>query len=364
MSLSPNILARQVYEQLRQDILAKRYHYNERLPSGVELARQLNASYVTVTKAIKQLCADGYVESRRGVGNFVRYVDSVRQPSNKKLNLICQLGAHELYDLYLKKGREFFEAAGWEVRVLRVKETLRECWEEFNSPEYFSLVYAALLKPSQFKATQEQLKRRVIIFGQNVDNDITCITCDESQVAHLCLEHFRKQGLTRTGFFISTPSSEVETQCRAAWESQMMAAGHSFEWCNNHAFSLNYNQVGQNMMDDIDRLIDENLDNGRFQELDSIIIRWDEVSVRLASKCHDRGIRIPQDLAIINAHPVTEQFKFFRPQIAYIDNDFVGHLKIAVQLMEAKWRGTHLTGSLFFCQPKLVVHESALPNPE
>jgi GntR family transcriptional regulator / MocR family aminotransferase len=64
-------LHRQVYDQLRQGILAARLAPGDRLPSTRELALALRVARATITVAYDQLIAEGYLETRHGAGTFV-----------------------------------------------------------------------------------------------------------------------------------------------------------------------------------------------------------------------------------------------------------------------------------------------------
>jgi GntR family transcriptional regulator / MocR family aminotransferase len=58
-------LARQLYEQLRSAIAGNRLRQGYRLPSSRLLARQLAVSRNTVSAAIDQLAAEGYLDRGR-----------------------------------------------------------------------------------------------------------------------------------------------------------------------------------------------------------------------------------------------------------------------------------------------------------
>lgn len=69
---SPTPLHRQIYEAWRCGILAGRFRQGDRVPSSRELAKALRVSRSTVTQAYEQLFAEGYIETLRGSGTFVR----------------------------------------------------------------------------------------------------------------------------------------------------------------------------------------------------------------------------------------------------------------------------------------------------
>lgn len=62
---------RQLYQVIREAVLAGLLPVGVQLPSSRELAKELKMSRNTVTYAYEQLIAEGYLETRRGSGSFV-----------------------------------------------------------------------------------------------------------------------------------------------------------------------------------------------------------------------------------------------------------------------------------------------------
>jgi len=62
---------RQIYQLIREAILAQTLPAGLQLPSSRDLAAELSLSRNTVTYAYEQLLAEGYLESRAGAGTFV-----------------------------------------------------------------------------------------------------------------------------------------------------------------------------------------------------------------------------------------------------------------------------------------------------
>jgi len=62
---------RQIYQLIREAILAQTLPAGLQLPSSRDLASELSLSRNTVTYAYEQLLAEGYLESRTGAGTFV-----------------------------------------------------------------------------------------------------------------------------------------------------------------------------------------------------------------------------------------------------------------------------------------------------
>ncbi len=68
---NPDPLYLQIYQQLRQLILQGDISAGTRLPASRHLATQCHVARITVTEAYDQLKAEGYIESRLGVGTSV-----------------------------------------------------------------------------------------------------------------------------------------------------------------------------------------------------------------------------------------------------------------------------------------------------
>jgi GntR family transcriptional regulator/MocR family aminotransferase len=64
-------LQQQIFEQLRAAILNGRLNPGQRIPSSRDLCAQIDVSRNTVALAYERLLAEGYIETRHGVGTFV-----------------------------------------------------------------------------------------------------------------------------------------------------------------------------------------------------------------------------------------------------------------------------------------------------
>lgn len=64
-------LIRQVYQQIREQILNGDLQSGEKLPSTRELSSELNVSRNVILEAYDQLLAEGFLVAKRGAGTFV-----------------------------------------------------------------------------------------------------------------------------------------------------------------------------------------------------------------------------------------------------------------------------------------------------
>ena len=64
-----------LYQQIKEDIKAAiqqgTYKAKEKIPTEPELSAQYSVSRITVRRAIEELCGEGYLIKRQGLGTFV-----------------------------------------------------------------------------------------------------------------------------------------------------------------------------------------------------------------------------------------------------------------------------------------------------
>lgn len=61
-----------VYQELNERISAGVYARGRMLPSEAQLRKEFGVSLITVRRALHELALDGLVDSRQGIGNFIR----------------------------------------------------------------------------------------------------------------------------------------------------------------------------------------------------------------------------------------------------------------------------------------------------
>lgn len=62
----------ETYNKILKNILDGLYNQENKLPNEIKLAKQMGVSRVTLRQALQLLQEDGVIESRKGVGNFLR----------------------------------------------------------------------------------------------------------------------------------------------------------------------------------------------------------------------------------------------------------------------------------------------------
>ena len=75
---NPKAIYEQIYDEIIRLIFSKSLKPDEKLPSVRELASMIRINPNTIQKAYKNLEEDNYIYSVKGVGNFVKNADELR----------------------------------------------------------------------------------------------------------------------------------------------------------------------------------------------------------------------------------------------------------------------------------------------
>ena len=75
---NPKAIYEQIYDEIIRLIFSKSLKPDEKLPSVRELASTIRINPNTIQKAYKYLEEDNYIYSVKGVGNFVKDADELR----------------------------------------------------------------------------------------------------------------------------------------------------------------------------------------------------------------------------------------------------------------------------------------------
>jgi len=67
-----------LYDRIKNDILAGKLKAGQKLPKGLDFARELGASYITLRRALEELEKNGYIALVHGKGTFVRETKPVK----------------------------------------------------------------------------------------------------------------------------------------------------------------------------------------------------------------------------------------------------------------------------------------------
>lgn len=79
-------LYKQVYNQVKFNIINGELRQGDILPSIRQFAKTLNLSVITIKKAYYELERQGYIITRQGKGTYVSFIDLDKEFINNKIN--------------------------------------------------------------------------------------------------------------------------------------------------------------------------------------------------------------------------------------------------------------------------------------
>lgn len=159
-------LSRQVFEQLKKEIIIGRWKPGEKIPSENELSEMLNVSRVTVREALQTLVALDLLEKKQGEGTFVKelsgelYIDAL-------LPTFVNLKKSKIHSVH--EYRKIIEVGAMELVVERVtEEDVEELKKILNKMNLYSNdLERFALEDLNFHLTLCQITRNPIIEKAN-----------------------------------------------------------------------------------------------------------------------------------------------------------------------------------------------------
>ncbi len=351
----------QVAAILRERIITGEYPLGSRLPCCAELVKLYGISHVTAYKVLARLEQDGYVTLKKHVGSTVCYIREASVPTCPVVNLISGAAHISIYEDFFDQGKKVFDETGWEVRQFRLSRASvlpDDILLAVNQPDAFSIFMGVQEIFRNTLATLDHFYQRAIYIGEYLgDPRLTCVTCDEAASIRLILEHFHAQGRTRTAIVRYSMKNLTEDMRLTYWRSEMMGAGASFRWCTDHTFYCKATPKHEEtawMYDSFEGL----WASGRLMEIDSIIIPNELHASIFEEICASKGIRIPQDIAIVTIgnDPCCSTAK---PSLSHLDNNLGRHLELARDIVEGRLRGDGILQQFYAFQPSLKIAGSS-----
>lgn len=345
--ISENIKRTKVKEELAQRIVSGEFAFGSRFPGLHELSNACSVSYVTICKAVKMLADEGYLQNRPGIGYFVCYAKPDSE-ARKEVNIISSPGFYHRSEDDFKFGMEKFRKHGWKVNLL-LGDDLYQFKEQLNLPHAYSIITAFNVNWDRFSATFSHMVNRTIVLGRLSGNPaITSIVCDEYETVRLCMDRFARQGRKRVALVTALPQSELESMRIAAWRNRVLGSGLSMEWMRRHLLSLDLESQSEKP-ERITALYRQWLKDNR-KDTDAVIVPG--YLNQFLAACREENVDLPNELAVISIGLQNDQSDGFE----YLDNNFPGHFRYALEILEDRFRSDHtIPGSWYFCPPRGIV---------
>ncbi|MHC4874244.1 MAG: GntR family transcriptional regulator [Planctomycetota bacterium] len=269
--------------------------YTDRLPTQKEMADEFEVNFKTVAKALKALSDNGVIQSKPGLGSFIRR----KQPTGTMplLNMVpLESNALDESNPYRDYASNFLNslwlnAAQKGIHIALLPEINEGNISTMQPAEGEYAVIFGIRKPNLITAVHN-LGYRVIVLGcsrEHVDIyrnlPFMAITRNMEHSYELMVNHLKKKGRKKIAllYFDSEKS----------WNKHEIMTG----LCLRHDLEFESERV----IADKDRLTLNAIDTllERDVEFDSVIVPHNECARILIEKLTARGYKIPEDISVI-----------------------------------------------------------------
>jgi len=193
----------------------------------------------------------------------------------------------------------------------------------------------------------------IIFLTTQQKTNISTVSIDNYRGGRIATEHLRAQGCQHIGH-LSGPMIWWEAQQRyAAWQDVLTEAGRpvkSSHWTEGDWSS-------QSAVEPIQQLFNQ------YPEMDGIFVANDQMALAVLQIAHQRGLRVPQDLAVVGFDGLTEA-PYFWPPLTTIKQDLheLGCVAVqeVVQMIEmGRDSDAVYQPETMLLKPKLIVRQSS-----
>jgi GntR family transcriptional regulator, arabinose operon transcriptional repressor len=300
---SAKALYTQLIDHLRERILDGRLPPGSRLPTELDLARELQISRGTVRQALSALESEGLLERAQRRGTFVRLAPTattlVRQAAERRIGLILNRLGNEL-DIDIMLGVEHIaKSRGYQVSFAYAEERVAEQSRDIDRLRADRVAGMIIFPVSDITndASIYQLQSSgmplVLVDRYLPDLDTDYVVPDNTGGGYRATEHLIILGHTRIGFVYGSIGTLTTTSVRDRYEGYRKAL-RTYNLPEDEALVA---QLPPFYIPDAARQYDAFLSLP--DRPSAIFAVNDDIALQLIQSAQRLGIRLPEDLAIV-----------------------------------------------------------------
>lgn len=193
----------------------------------------------------------------------------------------------------------------------------------------------------------------IIFLRSQGHDDFTTVTVDSEKGARLATQHLLDGGRTKVGHIAGGHRVNwFESQARfAGWKQALVGAGHTPE----SAHVVEGDWSSQSGEDAFEKLL------ANYPDLDSVFVANDQMALGVLAVCHKRGIRVPEDVAVVGFDNLDEAAQY-SPPLTTVAQPLADLGRVAVEQLLREVDDESLTPALRVLDVELVVRESSTPQ--
>ena len=354
----------QIFDALKEEILAGKYDARRRLPSETQLVRRFGISRPTVSRALRDLKAAGFLDRRPGSGT---YLNPTTRPGTGYFGMIVpSYGTAEIFapicaEIALRSQQAGYTLLWGDSSATDLETRAHQAFELCQ--QYIrQKVAGVFLEPLELIAGHEAINHQILnTLTENriptvlIDRDIVCfperssydlVGIDNLSAGYRIANHLLTQGATRITF-VSRPGSAPTVQQRCAgvhdallnagihWSPQQIARGDP----DNLAF--------------VRTLLGKSAKN----RPDAFICANDDTAARLMVTLNALGLRVPRDIRLASFDDV-QYAKLLSPPLTTMHQPCKEIGAVAVQTLLQRIREPNTPPREILLDAPLVVRQS------
>lgn len=362
MAIDPGIatpLYQQVAADIRRKIVAGELQIGAQLPPHRELATRYRVSLITINKALSGLVSEGILNSRVGRGTFVaaRPTSTAGGRPSTMLGFVLRDLSSPFFSLVAHAAQQRADELGFALffsstsnRLAREEEQIRR----FRDLGVQGLIIASMSRTYRISETIQQLHDQsfpYVMVSYTHGDEVPFVGLDLSQAGYIATEHLIALGHRRIGY-IGDKLGSIMFEVRAAGYRRAMA---EHDLPIDPRFIFEYPYTGEWNDYRSGYAVGERV-AALPERPDAFFVFNDLGALGLMDALLDRGLRVPDDLAIVGLDDI-EQAARARVPLTTVRQPTERIGAVAVDTVRSVLLGGHpATRQLFF--PELVVRQS------
>ncbi|GHO99199.1 LacI family transcriptional regulator [Reticulibacter mediterranei] len=301
------VLHTQIFQELRDRILAGDLKAGDRLPAELKIAEQYNTSRGTVRQALTALVSEGLLQRVQGSGTFVsesapaqrRSIPGVAPQATKSIGVILSDVSDELNMSILRGIEQATRPCGYQLSFAYAEENTQAMALDImrlkaNTDGLIIFPLSNVSHDEAIAQLQQESFPFVLVDRYLSDLDSDHVTSDNLGGGYRATEHLLILGHRRIGFAYGSVGNLLTTSVRDRWEGYRKAL---YEYHQPYDEKLVCNLTIDKKHDPSAMTFDEIMSSP--DRPSAFFAVNGSIALELFHAAQRRGVRIPEDLALV-----------------------------------------------------------------
>jgi LacI family transcriptional regulator len=203
-----------------------------------------------------------------------------------------------------------------------------------------------------------ELSIPIIFLTMDRQPNLSIVSVDNYTGGRMATEHLLQQGYRRIGHIAGPLAWWEARQRKAGWQDALRDAGISVnrrQWCEGNWSSESGEKATHQLLD-------------QYPEMDAIFVGNDQMALGVSQVARQKGLRIPQDLAVVGFDDIPEG-AYYWPPLSTVKQDQhqLGCVAVEklVRMIEASQVSENtIEPETIWLKPELIVRESSFASPQ